>query len=99
MTSGDRLSIERLRKRLPLAVFALLLILLVVMLGIVCVCVSDHPTQAVERALSLVAHSSAVVEVWAITGLLIAAFVARPPLEPVSARGRASPARLQRFLF
>ena len=88
-----------MRKRLPFAVFTLLLILLVLMLGMVCACTSDHPTQAVERALSVIVHSTAIIETMAIASLLIASLVVRPPVEPVSARGRASPARLQRFRF
>ena len=94
----DRLSIQRLRKRLPFAVFILLLILLVVMLGFVCLCMSDHPTQAADRALGVIAHSPALIEMWALVLVLSAPLVTRA-IEAVSARGRASPAHLQRFLF
>ena len=95
---ADRLSIQRVRKRLPFAVFVLLLILFLVMLGLVCLCMSDHPTQAADRAISVIAHSPALSEMWALMLILIAPLVLLS-VEAVPARGRASPARLQRFLF
>ena len=98
MTNADRLSIERLRDRLPFAVFVLLLILVLVMLGLVCVCMSDHPTQAADRAMSVVTHAPAIIEMWALLVVLIAPLVGQR-MEGVAACGRASPPRLQRFLF
>jgi hypothetical protein len=95
---ADRLSIQRLRKRLPFAVFVLLLILFLVMLGVACLCMSDHPTQAADRAISVLAHSPALIEMWALMLILIAP-LGLLPVEAVWARERGSPARLQRFLF
>ncbi len=83
---------------MPLVVFILLLILLVVVLGVICVCATDHPAQALERALSVIPAAPPLAEMWSAvaTVLLAASFVRlRPRLEPE----RASPAGLQRFLF
>ena len=95
----DRLSIQRLRKRLPLPVFVLILILLVVMLGFFCLCINDHPTQAAEQTISAMAHAPALVEMWALTVLLMAPLLLAPLVSAVPAIGRASPERLQRFRF
>jgi hypothetical protein len=94
----SRLSIQRLRERLPLIVFVFLLVLLLMLVGFACACATDHPMQAVERALSAIPSAPALLEVWsyAFAAMLLMAFVvARRPL----AFGRASPQRLQRFLF
>ncbi len=94
----SRLSIQRLRERLPLIVFILLLILLVMVVGIACACATDHPMQTVERALSAIPAAPAVLIVWTYTlvAMLVVAFVM-----PQRGRtfGRASPQELQRFLF
>ena len=95
----DRLSIQQLRRRLPLPVFVLILILLVVMLGFFCLCINDHPTQAAERAVSAIAHAPALVEMWALTVPLIASLLLAPLASAVPAVGRASPKHLQRFRF
>lgn len=92
------ISLQRIRTRVPLVVFVLLLIFLVVALGLACACATDHPAQAIDRALSAISATPPVVEVWS---LVAAAFIAisfvyaRPRLQPE----RASPAQLQRFLF
>jgi hypothetical protein len=94
----SQLSIQRLRERLPLIVFILLLVLLLMLVGVACACATDHPMQTVERALSAIPAAPALVEVWgyAFAAMLLVAFVvAQRPL----AFGRASPQRLQRFLF
>jgi ribose/xylose/arabinose/galactoside ABC-type transport system permease subunit len=93
----DRLSIQRLRRRLPLPVFVVVLILLVVMLGFVCVCMSDHPTQAAERAISAFGQTPAIIEMWAVAITLMAVVLLTPVVEPKRETGRASPAQLQRF--
>jgi ribose/xylose/arabinose/galactoside ABC-type transport system permease subunit len=95
----DRLSIARLRKRLPLPVFIVVLILLVVMLGFACLCISDHPSQAAERAISAAAHAPAPVVMWVCFVLLLAPLTLLPQRIEVQAAGRASPAALQRFRF
>jgi hypothetical protein len=95
----SRLSIQRLRERLPLIVFILLLILLVMMVGIACACATDHPMQTVERALSAIpAAPGGGLIVWTYTfvAMLVVAFVIP---QRRRAFGRASPQELQRFLF
>jgi hypothetical protein len=95
---GDMPTLERLRARLPLVVFVLLLILALLLLGFVCLCMSDHPVQAIERALLAIPSLPALVELWslAVAVLVAAQFArARPRLWPE----RASPALLQCFRF
>lgn len=83
---------------MPLVVFILLAILCLGMLGFACACLSDQPAAAVERAVQAPALAPALVELW--PALLFGAFAAGLLLfSPVAARGRASPAVLQRFLF
>ena len=91
-------SFQALRVRLPLIVFILLLLLLVMIIGIACACATDHPMQAVDRALSAIPAIPPVIEMWSLMVLLLAPvslFVATPR----RAQGRASPPLLQRFLF
>ena len=100
MRAADRLSFHCLRRRLPFPAVVLVLVFLVVVLGFVCVCMSDHPTQAAEQALVAFAHAPAVVELAAVAAVLLAAVFLEPTsasLSAVSALGRGSPARLQRF--
>jgi len=92
------LRLIEMRRRLPLLVFIVLLILFVLMLGFVCLCISDHPSQAAERAIGAIAHAPALIEVWTLFALSMLLFVS-VAAAPVAARGRASPAELQRFLF
>ena len=83
---------------MPLIVFVLLAVICLALLGVACACLTDQPTQAVDRATSLGSALPALIEVWAlvIVSLAAATFV-------VAARERAdtraSPALLQRFLF
>ena len=95
---GVQLSIERLRGRLPLIVFVLLLLLVVMLVGFACACLTDHPMQSIERALSGLASMPAVLEIWTFVAamLVMATFVVQ---RQRVASGRASPALLQRFLF
>ena len=92
------LSIQRLHDRLPLIVFIFLFVLLVMLVGVACACATDHPMQAIERALASIPASPTVVELWAYTfaAILLVGFVA-----PNTGResGRASPQELQRFLL
>ena len=92
------LSIARVRKRLPLIVFIFLVLFLVMLVGIACACTTDHPMQAVEKAVSAIPSAPAVMEVWP---ALVAAFFSAALIVtlPAPARERASPALLQRFLF
>jgi hypothetical protein len=92
-------SIAGLRERLPLIVFIFLVILVAMVLGFACACLTDHPMQAIERALSQV-QTTAIASgdpwspvVLAAIGFAIFATASRRPL------ARPSPAGLQRFLF
>ena len=89
---------NRIRSRLPLVAFVLLLVFLVVALGVICVCASDHPAQVLERVLSVIPAAPPLAEMWSLlTTVLIVASVVR--LRPRFELERASPAALQRFLF
>jgi hypothetical protein len=91
-------TLQRLRGRLPLVVFVLLLILALLLLGFVCLCMSHHPVQAIERALLALHSLPALVEIWTIA--LVALAAARSERGQIRAAGdRASPALLQRFRF
>ena len=87
-----------MRKRLPLIIFIFLVLILVMLVGIACACLTDHPMQAVEKAISAIHAAPPVMEAWPalVVGLFAAALVLTLP---VAARERASPALLQRFLF
>ena len=91
------MAIDRLRDRLPLVVFVLLLILCLLLLGFACACITDHPVQLIERALAAIPALPSVVEVWSVRVLalfgLALAFVRPIPT------ARPSPAALQRFLL
>jgi predicted RND superfamily exporter protein len=89
---------QRLRERLPLVVAIFLLLLLVMLVGFACACATDHPMQAIERAVSAIAAVPAVIDVWSllVATLLVVGFVLP---QPRRALGRGSPADLQRFLF
>ncbi len=91
------MSLARLRERLPLVVFVLLLILGLMALGFACACASDHHAQAVDRATSVIATAPPIVELWSLTALglilLVPLAFARHVLRP------PSPGSLQRFLF
>jgi hypothetical protein len=93
------ISIIRLRRRLPLVVFILLLVLALVALGLICLCATDHPAQAAERAVSAAAHAPAIIPMWSSLILLAAPLYMQPLVAPVRTRERASPAALQRFLL
>jgi hypothetical protein len=92
------LNLQRLRERLPLIVFIFLFVLLLMLVGIACACVTDHPMQAVERALAAIPVMPAVIELWGYTfaAILLLAGAVSPRRR---ALGRASPQQLQRFLF
>jgi hypothetical protein len=91
------MALASVRARMPFLAFILLAIVCLALLGFACACLSDHPMQAVDRALSAMAALPALVEVWSVTalGALAAAwlFAGRLSLRPPSA------AVLQRFLL
>lgn len=85
--------LERMQRRLPLIVFVLLAILVLMLLGFACACLTDDPMQAVERALAFV---PAPVHAWATLFAVLAASLLLVA-QTRAAGGRASPALLQRF--
>lgn len=92
--------LSRLRGRLPVVVFVLLVLVCLALIGFACACLGDTPLHVLERALAAAPSLAAVVELWplmvlslvAASSLLVVTRPARPP-------NRASPALLQRFLF
>ena len=87
-----------MRERMPLIAFILLVVLLVMLVGFACACLSDHPMQAADRAIASIASAPAIIELWTYTfaALLLVALVGTRQSRAV---GPASPADLQRFLF
>jgi hypothetical protein len=86
------------RERRPLAVFVILLILCLLLLGFACICASDHHAQAIERAITALSALPGLIEVWSLIAVAFVGIgIARSARR--SAFGRASPAELQRFLF
>jgi hypothetical protein len=84
---------------MPLVAFILLAIVCLALLGFACACLSDHPMQALERALGAIPALPALVEVWSRLALLALASSAVLAVT-TTARARApSPAALQRFLL
>jgi hypothetical protein len=80
---------------MPLIAFILLAVICLALLGFACACLSDHPMQALERALSAVPALPALIEVWPVALLALAAAFA---LVSAHALARApSEAALQRF--
>jgi hypothetical protein len=87
-----------LRKRMPLIVFLLLALLVLMLVGLACACLTDNPMQAIERVLTALAQLPTVAVAW--TFVFASLVLALPRLQPHAAgSGRASPAALQRFLF
>ena len=87
-----------LRNRMPLIVFLLLALLVLMLVGLACACLTDNPMQAIERVLAALAQLPTVAVVW--TFAFASLVLAMPRLQPQAAgHGRASPAALQRFLF
>lgn len=85
---------------MPLLVFILVALVCLVLLGFVCACLTDSPAQALDRALSALAHLPALTPAWssALSALGLAFFGVRAVASCRHA-GRASPELLQRFLF
>lgn len=92
------LSIGRTRERLPLVALIFLVLLAAMLVGFACACLTDHPIQAIEKALSAIPAAPAIMETWS----LVAAALIGMGLAHRRSRSspdRASPALLQRFLF
>lgn len=87
-----------MRNHLRLIVFVLLVLIAVMLVGVACACLTDHPMQAIEKALSAIPLAQPLMEMWPVlaVGLFGGALTARLSR---TARDRASPALLQRFLL
>ena len=82
---------------MPLFVFILLALVCVALLGFACACLSDHPMQALDRAIGALAVLPAVAEVW--PALVLGAFAAAGLFAVRLSPGAPSAAALQRFLL
>lgn len=80
---------------MPLIAFILLAVLCLALLGFACACLSDHPMQALERALSTIPALPALIEVWPVA--LLALFAAFALLSAHTLARAPSEAALQRF--
>ena len=83
---------------MPLVAFILLAIVCLALFGFACACLSDHPMQALERALGSIPALPALVEVWSLIALVALAAAMLVTAPRACARAR-SPALLQRFLL
>ena len=94
---SEMTGLERFRRRVPLIVFVLLLVMIVLVVGFACACFGDPPLKAAERTLSGSPAMPALVEMWAaLVVILLAAPIAFS--RRVAAIGRASPEVLKCFL-
>jgi hypothetical protein len=91
-------AIQRLRERLPLVVFVLMLVFGLLLLGFACACITDYPVQAIERALAAFATAPPVIEVWSVNAFALVLLTLAVGRQARS-RSRPSPALLQRFLL
>jgi len=82
---------------MPLFAFILLAALCLALVGFACTCLTDHPMQAIEHALSAIPALPALVEIWASSALVLLAS-AWLLAAPLGVR-RPSAAVLQRFLL
>ncbi|MDQ2969234.1 MAG: hypothetical protein M3R37_13075 [Actinomycetota bacterium] len=92
------ITLQGMRKRMPLLVFILLAIFCLVALGIACACASDHPMQNIDRALSAIPAATPLVEVWTFSFATLVIF-ASLGLRKRREEKDTSPAALQCFLF
>ena len=83
---------------MPLIVFLLLALLVLMLVGLACACLTDNPMQAIERVLTALAQLPTVAAAWSF--MFATLLIAIPRLQSQAAgRRRASPAALQRFRF
>jgi len=83
---------------MPLVVFILVALVCLVLLGFACACLTDSPTQALDRAVSALAHLPALTPAWGPALFALGLFGARA-VASCRYAGRGSPELLQRFLF
>ena len=88
-------NLERLRDRLPLLVFVLLVIVALMLLGFACACLTGDPMVALERALAFAPALPESVHAWAVVFATLAGSLL--VVRASRAADRASPALLQRF--
>ena len=94
----NSLSIERMRRVLPPVALVLLALFCLLIVGFACACVSDHPGQTVDRALTAAQANPLTVDVWSglepslLVGLVLVASVG-------VMRVRPSPLLLGRLLL
>lgn len=82
---------------MPLIAFILLAIVCLAILGFACACLTDVPTQAIDRALSIGSALPPLIVIWSTFAAFLGAGVL---VASQRQRGsRASPALLQRFLI
>jgi hypothetical protein len=91
-------SLESLRRRAPVAIFVLLLLVCLVLVGLACACFPDQATQALERTLAAIAHTPALTEIWFVVALALLMGATNGGARRTAARAR-SPAVLQRLLL
>ena len=83
----NSLSIQRMRRVLPPVALVLLALFCLLIVGVACACVSDHPAQTVDRALTAAQANPLTLDVWSglepavLVGFLVvaAARVGRAP--------------------
>ena len=91
------MALGRLRGHLPLVVFILLAVVCLLLIGFACACLTDHPMQAIDRAIGAFQLLAAPLEVWPLVVLSLLAFAGLATGRRYGPR--PSPAVLQRFLL
>lgn len=84
---------------MPLVAFILLALLCLALFGFACACLSDHPMQALDRALGAIPALPALTEVWSLLALLALSSGALLAATTTAVARSPSPATLQRFLL
>ena len=94
------MSLIALRRWVPLLACVLLTLTSLMAIGVVCTCSSDHSLQSIQKVVEGgVGGMVAVIEVWSVWLLAVSVLLVWLLVGKTEARGRASPERLQRFLF
>lgn len=90
------MGLARFRGHVPLVVFIFLPLVCLPLIGFACACLTDHPGQAIDRAISLGGELPPVIVVWTFMALAVPSVFLTGA---VALYGRASPQLTQRFLF
>jgi hypothetical protein len=83
---------------MPLWAFILLAVLCLGLIGLACACMTDQPSQQIDRALDAISAAPALVEVWTFGFGALAMVVGLDVWRRRPSKAR-SPALLQCFLF